>query len=114
MHTVIQGQQRWWWDAARALARRPGLWWVALASIRSLAPRRWWRRWPPLPTPARAWMEFRMETAYGDRTARPPADDVVAWLAWCQAQMHYAGGVTSPDAKRRTRFEAARATKRLR
>jgi len=46
-----------------------------------------------------------METAYGDRTARPPADDVIAWLAWCQTQTalrrwgNVAGCETADDAR---------------
>ncbi len=75
---------RWWAQAAVALARRPDLWPVALAEAHCLLPRNWWRTWPPLPRPPAAWLGFRMETAYGDRTARPPAGDVVAWLEWCR------------------------------
>jgi hypothetical protein len=52
--------------------------------MRSLAPPGWWRRLPPSPSPSKRWIEFRMETAYGRPEARPPADDVVAFLEWCR------------------------------
>ena len=51
-----------------------------------LVPRAWWRRWPPLPLPDRAWIAFRMETAYGDAGAVPGEEDVVAYLSWCMAE----------------------------
>jgi hypothetical protein len=74
----------WWLGAASAVLRRPELWWIALVELRALTGRRWWRAWPPLPLPAKGWMEFRMETAYGDREARPSPRDTVTWLAWCR------------------------------
>jgi hypothetical protein len=82
----------WWLYAGMALARRPDLWWVALIEARSLLVIRWWRKWPPVPRPAKAWLEFRMETAYGDRRARPSAEDVVTWLAWCRDTRRSSGG----------------------
>jgi hypothetical protein len=69
-----------------AVAAEPRLWPVALSVGRGLVPRRWWARWPPLPLPDPAWLAFRMETAYGDRTAVPSAEDVVAYLRWCAAE----------------------------
>ncbi len=48
---------------------------MALAHV----PRRWWRR-SPLPDPA--WLRFRMETAYGDASAVPPGEDLLALLRW--------------------------------
>lgn len=75
---------RWWRRAAVAVAKRPDLWGTALAEGRCFLPRHWWRRWPPLPLPAESWIEFRMETAYGDGKARPSEDDVVVWLEWCR------------------------------
>jgi hypothetical protein len=77
---------RWWLQSARALAARPDLWWTGVVELRSLTPRRWWRRWPPLPLPDKGWMAFRMETAYGDSKRRPPADDTLAWLSWCRQE----------------------------
>jgi len=72
------------WQVARALADRPDLWPTAIIVARRLAPRRWWRRWPPLPLPDAAYWRFRMTTAYGG-TGRAPATpaDVVEYLEWC-------------------------------
>lgn len=66
--------------AAVALVRRPDLW---AAAIR-LVPRGWWRRWPPLPVPDRAYRNFRLETMYG-RPDRMEADDLILYLEWCRA-----------------------------
>ena len=74
-----------WLPVALAVARRPDLWPTALVQARRLAPPGWWRRWPPLPLPDRAWLQFRMRTAYGDPRHVPPPDDVVAWLSWCRS-----------------------------
>ncbi|MGO9198513.1 MAG: hypothetical protein ACLQK4_15465 [Acidimicrobiales bacterium] len=76
--------ESWWWPASKAVARRPDLWKPALGQLRALAPNRWWTRLPPVPVPSRAWLSFRMETAYGDPDARPDARDVVAFLEWCK------------------------------
>jgi hypothetical protein len=74
----------WWWPAAKALMGRPDLWKPALGQVRAMAPTRWWARVPPVPAPAREWLGFRMETAYGDRDARPDARDVLTFLEWCK------------------------------
>ena len=78
------GGLRWLAAAAAAIARRPGLWLVALRVLLGLVPSGWWRRWPPVPAPSRAWLSFRMETAYGRPDARPEAADVRAFLEWCK------------------------------
>jgi hypothetical protein len=44
--------------------------------------RRWWRRAPFLPLPARDYVRWRMHTAYGDEDAVPPAEDVVRYARW--------------------------------
>jgi hypothetical protein len=79
----------WWMEAAWAVGRRPGLWPIAIAEAMAMAPRRWWRRWPPAPIPSPSWLAFRMETAYGDVSARPSAEDVVAWLEWCKVSRRH-------------------------
>jgi hypothetical protein len=66
------------------VGRRPSLWSIALVESIAMAPRGWWHRWPPAPVPSARWLAFRMETAYGDKGARPRSDDVVAWLEWCR------------------------------
>ena len=69
-----------------AVVRRPSLWATAIVQAWRLAPRRWWRRWPFLPLPDRAYLRFRLETQYGgagDHRAAP--EDVVTWLQWSRA-----------------------------
>lgn len=44
--------------------------------------RKWYRRWPFLPTPSRDYVRWRMHTAYGDYDAVPPVDDVVRYARW--------------------------------
>jgi hypothetical protein len=71
--------------ALLAVALRPRLWPVAVATARRLAPRGWWRRWPLLPLPAADYWRFRMVTAYGGAgDQRPVPRDVVAYLDWCR------------------------------
>lgn len=44
--------------------------------------RRWYRRFPFLPLPARDYVRWRMMTAYGDEDAIPPAEDVIRYARW--------------------------------
>ena len=44
--------------------------------------RGWYRRFPPLPLPAKKYVQWRMYTAYGDERAVPSADDVVRYARW--------------------------------
>lgn len=44
--------------------------------------RRWYRRFPFLPLPARDYVRWRMYTAYGDADAIPPAHDVIRYARW--------------------------------
>ena len=76
-----------WGPAVAAVLRRPSLWWVALTTMVSLAPRGWWRRAPFLPLPDREWMRFRMVTAYGSPDHPPEPDDLVAFLRWRQGMV---------------------------
>ena len=75
---------RWVGEAALAVALRPRLWGVAVTQVLRLARPGWWRRWPPLPVPDRAYLRFRMQTAYGDPDTLPAPGDVVAYLEWCR------------------------------
>lgn len=53
----------------------------------SFRARAWWRRPPFLPLPPRAYVRWRMFTAYGDAAAVPPADDVVRFARWRRETM---------------------------
>lgn len=44
--------------------------------------RGWYSRFPFLPLPERAYLRWRMYTAYGDANVVPPADDVVRYARW--------------------------------
>ena len=74
----------WLRRVTASLARRPDLWPTAAGQVRRLARPGWWRQWPPLPLPDRAWLRFRLQTAYGDPDHEPPPEDVLAWLEWCR------------------------------
>ena len=50
--------------------------------------RHWWVRAPFLPLPDRAYLQWRMYTAYGDETAVPPSEDVVRFARWRREVMH--------------------------
>ncbi len=56
---------------------------VALARVGwRFRSRDWYRRFPFLPMPDRAYLRWRMYTAYGDEQIVPPADDVVRYARW--------------------------------
>jgi hypothetical protein len=86
------------------LAREPQLVPDAWRVGRALAPAGWWRRPPFLPLPDRAWIAFRLETAYGDPSATAPAEDLLAFLAWCGREVR----AQSADRRIRRRAGAAR------
>ncbi len=74
-----------WWRVALAVLGRPVLWPIALTQARRLAPTGWWHRPPFLPVPDRAYLRFRMVTAYGgDGRRAPDPTDVIAYLHWCR------------------------------
>jgi hypothetical protein len=54
----------------------------------SFRARGWYRRAPFLPLPSRAYMRWRMFTAYGDADAIPPIEDVVRFARWRRETMH--------------------------
>jgi hypothetical protein len=49
--------------------------------------RRWWARPPYLPWPDRAYLRWRMYTAYADENAVPPLEDVVRFARWRRETM---------------------------
>ena len=67
-----------------AVLVRPWLWPTAVRQVRVLAPRGWWRRWPPVPAPDAAYLRFRLLTQYGDGGHAAEAGDVLAYLQWCR------------------------------
>lgn len=46
--------------------------------------RDWPWRAPFLPVPSRPYVEWRMYTAYGDRHAVPPVQDVIRYARWAR------------------------------
>ena len=44
--------------------------------------RNWLRRFPFLPLPSRAYVRWRMHTAYGDPETVPPIEDIVRYARW--------------------------------
>ena len=67
--------------AARAIAH-PALARDLLTVAWRFRARHWYRRPPFLPVPDRAYVRWRMYTAYGDEDALPPPDDVVRYARW--------------------------------
>lgn len=49
--------------------------------------RDWWRQAPFLPLPDRAYLRWRMDTAYGDPGAIPPPGDVISFVRWRRETM---------------------------
>lgn len=71
--------------ALAALVRRPGLWPVAARVGWRMAPRGWWRRWPPSPRPDPAYVQFRLEAMYGHGPGPGLGPgELVGYLEWCR------------------------------
>jgi hypothetical protein len=83
MHQPHTRFPAFWFSVVCALARRPQLWSTALRQLTRLSVRRWWSRPPFLPIPPRAYVRFRLETAYGAH-ATPRPLDVIRYLEWCR------------------------------
>jgi len=49
--------------------------------------REWWRKPPFLPLPDRAYLAWRMYTAYADEEAVPPIEDVIRFARWRRETM---------------------------
>ena len=58
------------------------MWPVAARVYIAHVPTGWYRRLPLLPVPDRAWVRFRLQTAYGDPDRAPDPRDVLTWLEW--------------------------------
>ena len=70
----------------RAMIRRPALWPEAVRALIAFTPAAWWRQPPFLPVPRRAYLRWRMETAYGSAGAVPDPVDFVRFLEWRKGQ----------------------------
>lgn len=73
-----------WLGVVAAVLARPVLWPAAVRLVVRMAPRGWWRRRPWLPLPDRAYLRFRLVTAFGPESTPQPAE-VVSYLQWCRA-----------------------------
>lgn len=69
---------------AAVVLRRPTLLPALLGAAWAFRARDWYRRPPFLPLPSRRYLRWRMETAYGDPGAVPPADEVARFLRWAR------------------------------
>ncbi len=72
--------------AARALVS-PRLAVALVAAAWAFRRRDWWRRPPFLPLPDRAYLRWRMYTAYGSEAAVPPREDVIRFARWRRTTM---------------------------
>ena len=69
-----------WARIAVAVAVSPRCWFEATRTVAVLAGARRTHRWALRPD--RAWLAFRLETAYGDADAVPSPEEVLELLAW--------------------------------
>ena len=62
--------------------RRPSLILHLAGAAWAFRARSWYRRPPFLPLPPKKYLRWRMETAYGDPDALPPAPEAERFLRW--------------------------------
>ena len=74
-----------WTKAILAVAGRPWLWGTGIRQVLRLTPTGWWKHRPFLPLPAKDYLSFRMQTAYGDQNHPVVAADLVTYLDWCRS-----------------------------
>ena len=65
--------------------RRPTLVPCMVGAAWAFRSRDWFRRPPFLPVPSSAYLRWRLETAYGDPEAVPPAEELERFLRWGSA-----------------------------
>lgn len=68
-----------------ALLQRPKLVPTAIRQAATMAPSRWWSRFPYLPVPPADYVEFRTVTATGSPDRAPSVRDTIVWLEWCRS-----------------------------
>jgi hypothetical protein len=66
----------------KVAVRRPWLIPAMFAAAWAFRANRWYRQPPFLPMPSRAYMRWRMETAYGDGNTVVPSGDLERYLRW--------------------------------
>jgi hypothetical protein len=66
--------------------RRPRLVAAGLRAAWRFRARRWWLRPPFLPLPPRAYLDWRLDTAYGD-TGEPTGEEMERYVLWAN-RMH--------------------------
>ena len=75
-----------WFRLSLVLARRslssPSLGVALLRVAWRFRAREWYARPPFLPVPDRAYLEWRMHTAFGDHHAVPSADELARYARW--------------------------------
>ncbi len=69
---------------AAVLARRPWLLPLLLSSAWAFRSRAWFRQKPFLPVPSRAYVRWRLDTAYGNPEADPPLEELLRFLRWAR------------------------------
>lgn len=74
-----------------AVAKRPRIWGEALRAASAMARRDWWRTPPFLPLPDRAYLSWRIATAYGSADTPPNTEDLIAYLEWRRRQRRTSG-----------------------
>ncbi len=67
---------------AKLAIRRPWLIAAMLATAWAFRANRWYRQPPFLPLPSRAYMRWRMETAYGEGITVVPSGDLERYVRW--------------------------------
>ncbi len=67
---------------AKVAIRRPWLIPAMLGAAWAFRANRWYRRPPFLPLPSKAYMRWRMETAYGQDGTVVPSGDLERYLRW--------------------------------
>ena len=65
-----------------AAVRRPSLIPAIFGTAWAFRANRWFRRPPFLPIPPKEYMKWRLETAYGDPNATPPAEELERYIRW--------------------------------
>lgn len=66
-----------------AVVASPYLWLSAWRLVAGSTRSGWWKRWPFLPLPTRAYLRMRQEAMFGPGGGRLDAEQLVSYLQWC-------------------------------